>query len=68
LSTEEVKSHISHAAPLRRIGRPEDIAAAVLWLCSDEASFIMGEIGGIELRWKNVGKGKERIGIALTGE
>ena len=27
-----------------------------------------GEIGGIELRRKNVGKGKERIEIALTEE
>ena len=30
------------AVPLRRCGRPEDIADAVLFLCSDEASFITG--------------------------
>jgi NAD(P)-dependent dehydrogenase (short-subunit alcohol dehydrogenase family) len=28
--------------PMRRIGRPEDMAEAVMWLCSDEASFITG--------------------------
>jgi NAD(P)-dependent dehydrogenase (short-subunit alcohol dehydrogenase family) len=28
--------------PLRRIGRPEDIAAAILYLSSDDASFVTG--------------------------
>jgi 3-oxoacyl-[acyl-carrier protein] reductase len=31
-------------APLGRLGQPSDIANAALFLCSDEASFITGEM------------------------
>lgn len=30
--------------PLRRVGRPEEIAAACAYLCSDEASYITGQV------------------------
>jgi NAD(P)-dependent dehydrogenase (short-subunit alcohol dehydrogenase family) len=36
---EQVASHI----PLRRLGRPEDIAGAALFLASDDASWITGQ-------------------------
>jgi NAD(P)-dependent dehydrogenase (short-subunit alcohol dehydrogenase family) len=30
--------------PLGRVGVPDDVGAAVIWLMSDEASFITGEL------------------------
>lgn len=30
-------------SPLQRMGQPEEIGAAVLWLCSDDASFVHGQ-------------------------
>ena len=32
------------ATPLGRLGDPADVAGAVRFLCSDEASFITGEV------------------------
>jgi len=41
---EELKQQAIETTPLRRMGRPEEIAYAVAFLASDEASFITGEI------------------------
>jgi 3-oxoacyl-[acyl-carrier protein] reductase len=41
---EEAKKQILEQVPLGRIGKPEDVAAAVLFLCSDEASYITGHV------------------------
>jgi NAD(P)-dependent dehydrogenase (short-subunit alcohol dehydrogenase family) len=32
------------AMPLRRIGRPDEVAAAVVWLCSEASSFVTGAV------------------------
>ena len=39
---EEAQRLAGLATPMRRIGRAEEVAAAVLWLCSDQSSFITG--------------------------
>jgi NAD(P)-dependent dehydrogenase (short-subunit alcohol dehydrogenase family) len=39
---EEAQRQAGLAIPMRRIGRPEEVASAVIWLCSDQASFITG--------------------------
>jgi 3-oxoacyl-[acyl-carrier protein] reductase len=41
---EERRKEIIVSIPLGRLGKPEDVAEAVLFLASDEASFITGEI------------------------
>ncbi len=40
---EEVKKKTEDISPLGRIGQPEDIAGACLFLCSDKASWITGQ-------------------------
>jgi len=41
--------------PIGRIGTPEEVAAAIVWLCSDAASFMVGHAlvvdGGFLSRW-----------------
>jgi glucose 1-dehydrogenase len=42
LDDPEAKHAVQSEIPLARMGRPEEIAAAVAWLASDEASYITG--------------------------
>jgi 3-oxoacyl-[acyl-carrier protein] reductase len=41
---EEATAAMLKNTPLGRLGEPEDVAGAVRFLCSDEASFITGEV------------------------
>ncbi len=42
--TEEVKQRMLAGIPLKRFGKPEDVASAVRFLASDEASYITGSV------------------------
>jgi NAD(P)-dependent dehydrogenase (short-subunit alcohol dehydrogenase family) len=40
---ESAYADIAKSVPIQRAGRPEEIAAAVLWLCSLAASYVVGQ-------------------------
>jgi 3-oxoacyl-[acyl-carrier protein] reductase len=42
--SDEITEFLRSNTPLGRLGTPQDVATAVRFLCSDEASFITGEI------------------------
>jgi 3-oxoacyl-[acyl-carrier protein] reductase len=51
---EDMRARITAGIPLGRIGKPEDVAVAVRFLCSDEAAYITGNVidvnGGMYMR------------------
>ena len=50
-SDEKALSQLRNQEPMGRIGRPEEIAEGVLWLCSDKASFVTGHSLVIDGGW-----------------
>jgi 3-oxoacyl-[acyl-carrier protein] reductase len=45
---DTVKEHMLHNIPLGRIGKPEEIAAAVAFLASKEAGYITGQVLAVD--------------------
>jgi NAD(P)-dependent dehydrogenase (short-subunit alcohol dehydrogenase family) len=40
--TEEGRASVIAQEPVGRMGRPEEIASAVMWMCSEDAGFLVG--------------------------
>jgi NAD(P)-dependent dehydrogenase (short-subunit alcohol dehydrogenase family) len=43
MQSDEVRKLVLRSQPGGRLGTPEEIAEAAVWLCSDRASFVTGE-------------------------
>jgi 3-oxoacyl-[acyl-carrier protein] reductase len=43
-TSKEVLEHLASLIPMKRIGKPEEVAELVAWLCSDKVSFSTGAV------------------------
>jgi 3-oxoacyl-[acyl-carrier protein] reductase len=41
---DEFREAVSEGVPLRRVGEPEDVAGTIAYLCSDDASYVSGQV------------------------
>lgn len=48
---EEARKQLAAGEPMGRVGRPEEIAGSVMWLCSDMATFVTGQAIAVDGGW-----------------
>jgi NAD(P)-dependent dehydrogenase (short-subunit alcohol dehydrogenase family) len=48
---KEAEEQFATMEPIGRFGEPEEVAKAVVWLCSDEASFVTGHSLTVDGGW-----------------
>ncbi|OQY95564.1 MAG: short chain dehydrogenase [Sphingobacteriales bacterium UTBCD1] len=50
-NSKEVEKQFASQEPVGRLGEPEEVADAVIWLCSDSSSFITGNAIPVDGGW-----------------
>lgn len=50
-STADMNRQLVASEPIGRLGTPEEIGKAVVWLCSDDASFVTGHALAVDGGW-----------------
>ena len=68
---EETLKDLAEQTPLGRLGKPEDIAAAVAYLASDKASFVTGQVLAVDgafdlLKFHRQKRQQHELGDAVT--